>query len=215
MDKVAVADQTSNKFNDIIAAIINVGKKIINSGETLAVTVHADTTEYVGRDAGFAATAALIGELSRLNVKAVDEQLCDKLIHAYETQNSTYVCMFIDKGLNGLPAGSQTDQLLCSLHNSFSGLSCLTTVKCVFVPNIVMLNTNEHDVKECAKHLELIAKRLGKKHIKLDITSVDAAGNGSNRLVVEKLSSLVLAKLSVNYNIKNIALPLSTAIFPP
>ncbi|MGH9876441.1 MAG: hypothetical protein ACRD5H_02295, partial [Nitrososphaerales archaeon] len=62
--------------------------------------------------------------------------------------------------------------------------------------------------------LELIAKRLGKKHIKLDITSVDVAGNGSNRLVVEKLSSLVLAKLSVNYNIKNIALPLSTAILP-
>ncbi|MGH9879776.1 MAG: hypothetical protein ACRD5H_19280, partial [Nitrososphaerales archaeon] len=142
MDKVAVADQTSNKFNDIIAAIINVGKKIINSGETFAVTVHADTTEYVGRDVEFAATAALIGALSRLNVKAVDQQLCDKLIYAYATQNSTYVCMFIDKGLNGLPAGSHTDQLLCSLHNSFSGLSCLTTVKCVFVPNIVMLNTN-------------------------------------------------------------------------
>ncbi len=214
VDKVAVADRTGNKFNDIVAAIVNVGKKIINSGETFAVTVHADKTEYVGRDAEFAATAALIGELSRLNVKAVAQQLCDKLIHAHATQNSTYICMFIDKGLNGLPAGSQTDQLLCSLHDSLSTLSCLMAIKCGFVPKIVVLKTNNHNVKECAEHLELIAKRLGKKHIKLDITSFDISGNGSRPLVIEKLSSLILTNLSANCNIKNIALPLSTAIFP-
>jgi hypothetical protein len=32
--------------------------------------------------------------------------------------------------------------------------------------------------------------------------------------VIEKLSSLILAKLAATYNIRNIALPLSTAIFP-
>lgn len=214
VNNMIVADQTSNKFSNIVAPLVTVGKKIINSGETFAVTVHADKTEYVGRDAEFAATAALIGELSRLNVKAVAQQLCDKLIYAHATQNSTYVCIFIDKGLNGLPTGSQTDQLLCSLHNSLSTLSCLMAIKCGFVPHIVVLNTNNHNVKECAEHLELFAKRVAKKHIKLDITSIDVAGNGSRPLVIEKLSSLILAKLCANYNIKNIALPLSTATVP-
>ena len=214
VDKVAVADHTSNKFNDLVAAIVNVGKKIIHSGETFAVKVYADKTGYVGRDVEFAATAGLIGEVSNLNVKAVDEQLCDKLLYAHATQKSAYVCMFIDKGLNGLPSGSQTDPLLCSLHNSLSALSCLMAIKCGFVPKIVLLKTSDDNFKECAKHLELIAKRLGKKQIKLDIASVNVAGNGSQPLVIEKLSSLILARLSATYNIKNIALPLSTAIFP-
>ena len=214
VDKVAVANETSNKFNDLVAAIVNVGKKIIYTGETFAVKVYADKTEYVGRDVEFAATAGLIGELPNLNVKAVDEALCDKLIYAHTTQKSAYVCMFIDKGLNGLPSGSQTDPLLCSLHNSLSALSCLMAIKCGFVPNIVMLKTNDDSFKECLKHLALIAKRVGKKQIKLDIASVNVAGNGSQPLVIEKLSSMILARLSAAYNIKNIALPLSTAIFP-
>jgi hypothetical protein len=214
VDKVAIADQTSNKFSDIVAAIVNVGRKIINRGETFAVRVHAANTEYVGRDVEFAATAGLIGELTNLNVKAVDQRLCDKLIYAHATQKSAYVCMFIDRALNGLPAGSQTDQVLCSMHNSLSALSCLMAIKCGFVPKIVLLKTDEDSFKECLKQLELIAKRLGKKQIKLDVASIDVVGNGSQPLVIEKLSSLILAKLSATYDIKNIALPLSAAIFP-
>ena len=60
----------------------------------------------------------------------------------------------------------------------------------------------------------MIVKRVGKKQIKLDITTIDVAGNGSQPLVIEKLSSLIRAKLSATYNINNIAVPLSTAIFP-
>jgi len=214
VDKVAAANKTSNKFNDLVAAIVDVGKKIIHDGETFAVKVTANKTEYVGRDAEFAATASLIGELSKLNVKAVNEQICDKLIYAHVSQNSAYVCIFIDKGFNGLPLGSQNEQLLCSLHNSLSALSCLMVIKCGFDPKVVLLKTSEESFRESAKNLGLIAKRLGKKKMKLDIVSIDIASNGSQLLLIEKVSSMILANLSATYNIRNIALPLSTAVFP-
>ncbi len=97
VDKVAIADQVSNKFSDIVAGIVNVGKKIINSGEAFAVRVDAANTEYVGRDVEFAAPAGLRAELTNLNVKSVDQQLCNKLIYAHATQKSAYVCIFTDE----------------------------------------------------------------------------------------------------------------------
>ena len=214
VDKVAIAIKTSNKFNDLVFAIVDVGKKIIHDGETFAVRVDANKTEYVGRDVEFAATASLMGELSKLNVKAVNEQVCNKLLYAYVSQNSAYVCMFIDKGLNGLPLGSQNEQLLCSLHNNLSALSCLMIIKCGFNPKVVLLKTDEESFRESAKNLELIARRLGKKKMQLDIATADIANNGSQMLVREKLSSMILARLSARYNIRNIALPLSTTVFP-
>lgn len=214
IDKVAVAMKASKKFNDLVTAIVDVGKKVIHHGETFAVKVNVNKTEYVGRDVEFAATASLIGELSKLNIKAVSEQACDKLLYAHASQSSAYVCMFIDKGLNGLPLGSQNEQLLCSLHNNLSALSCLMIIKCGFTPKIVLLRTNEDCFIESVKNLEVIAKRLGKKKISLDITSADITSNDSQILLIEKVSSLILARLSTTYNIRNIALPLSTAVFP-
>lgn len=214
VDKVAVANKTSSKFAELVAAIVDAGKKIMREGETFAVKVTANNKDYVGRDVEFAATASLIGELSKLNIKAVDEQDCNKLIYVHLSKNSAYVCLFVDKGMNGLPLGSQNEQLLCSLHNSLSALSCLMAVKCGFNPRLVLIKTNEDNFREGAKHVELIAKRLGKKRIKLDIATFEISNNGSQLLAVEKLSSLLLTKLSSQYKIKNIALPLSTAIFP-
>ena len=214
VDKVAVANKTSSKFTELVAAIVDAGKKIIHEGETFAVKVTANNKDYVGRDVEFAATASLIGELSKLNIKAVDEQECNKLIYVHLSKNSAYVCLFVDKGMNGLPLGSQNEQLLCSLHNSLSALSCLMAVKCGFNPKLVLLKINEDNFREAAKHIELIAKKLGKKQIKLDIATFKISNNGSQLFAIEKLSSVLLAKLSSQYNIKNIALPLSTAIFP-
>lgn len=214
VDKVAVANKTSSKFTELVAAIVDAGKKILHEGETFAVKVTANNKDYVGRDVEFAATASLIGELSKLNIKAVNEQECNKLIYVHISKNSAYVCLFVDKGMNGLPLGSQNEQLLCSLHSSLSALSCLMAVKCGFNPKLVLIKINEDNFREGAKHVELIAKRLGKKQIKLDIATFEISNNGSQLLAVEKLSSVLLAKLSSQYNIKNIALPLSTAIFP-
>ncbi len=213
VEKVAVAKQSNSKFNDLVVAIVDAGKKIIHDGETFAVKVVANKTEYVGRDVEFAATSSLIAELSKLNVR-VSEKVCDKLIYAHASKGSGYVYMFVDKGLNGLPLGSQSQQLLRSLHNDLSTLSCLMVIKCGFNPKVVLLKTSEENFRESVKNLELIVKRLGSKKIKLDIASVDIARNDSQPLLIEKLSSMILARLSITYSIRNIALPLSPAGFP-
>jgi hypothetical protein len=214
VEKVAVANKTSNKFSDLVGAIVDVGKKIIHPAETFAIKVDSNRTEYVGRDVEFAATASLIGELSKMNVKAVSAQNCDKLIHAYASQSSAYVCIFIDKGLHGLALGSQNEQLLCSLHSNLSALSCLMTIKCGFDPKVVLLKTSEEEFRETAKNIEFIAKRLGKKKMQLIVAHVDIVDNGSRPLVIEKVASMILGKLCAVHNIKNIALPLSIAVFP-
>jgi hypothetical protein len=214
IEKVAIASKAGNKFGDLVAAIVEVGKKIIHAGESFAVKVDSQSKEYVGRDVEFAATASIIGELSKMNIKAGNEQNCDKLIHAYATQRSAYVCIFSDKGLHGIASGSQKDQLLCSLHSKLSALSCLMIIKCGFDPRIVLLKASEEEFRESAKNIELIAKRLGKKKMQLIVANVDIAVNGSRPLVIEKVSSMILGKLCAVHNIKNIALPLSTAIFP-
>lgn len=214
VDKVAVANKSGNKFNDLVAAIVDVGKKIINAEDTFAVKVVAKNAEYVGRDVEFAATASLIGELSKLNVRVANENACNKLLYAHASHDSAYVCIFIDKGLNGLPSGSQNERMMCSLHNGISALSCLMAVKCGFTPQIVMLKTNGDDLKDNAKNLELIAKHLGTKKMKLDIVNADITRNGLQPLLIEKLSSMILVRFSATYKIRNVALPLSTAIFP-
>lgn len=217
VEKVAVARRAGNRFDELVDAIVKVGKRIINDGDTFAIRAVSSGRDgdYAGRDVEFAATASLTAELSKLNVRPAGEETCSKLIHAYISQRSAYACLFIDRGLGGLPPESQNEEMLCSLHNSLSAVSCLLVTRCGFRPRIALLRTDDESFRESARNLELIARRLGRKKMTIHVADACLEKGQMHPFLIEKISSMILARLSEICGIRNVALPLSVAIFPP
>jgi hypothetical protein len=212
VEKVAVANRTGNKFNELVSALVDTGKKIIHRGDTFSVKVITKGTQYVGRDVEFATTASLMGELSGIDAKVVNEN-GSKLLYAYASRDTAYVCMFIDKGVGGLPTCSQNETVLCSVYDDLSALSCLLIIKNGFIPRIVLLK-GEDNVRVAARNLDVIARKLGKKRLKIEMATVDIPSSDLRSLLMEKLSAIILAKLAAQYKIGFVALPL-TASHPP
>ncbi|MFQ5921132.1 MAG: hypothetical protein ACE5JV_03855, partial [Nitrososphaerales archaeon] len=159
VERVAVARESSDKFDRLVDAIVRAGKSMMNEGDAFAIRVVSNRVEYVGRDVEFAATASLTAELSRLNVRPASEETANKLIDVYVSPSSAYVCLFIDKGLGGLPAESQGEEMLCSMHNALSALSCMMAIRCGFSPRILLLKTDDASFRARVRDLELVAKR--------------------------------------------------------
>jgi hypothetical protein len=215
IDKVAIAKDIENQFNDVVNEIVNTGKQIILPGEKFFVKVCTSSTakklSYAGRDIEFASVGNLIAELSYMRVTpAKNERGADKLILVYVGKDSAYVCLQIDKGLGGLPFGYQNEKLICGIHNILSLLSCMLAVKCGFIPELFILYSNEYDLKENAKMFGHIADKMAVKRHTIRLMHVDIHNDNIKLMLQES----IFTKVSTLLPGKRLVVPLSAAIHP-
>jgi hypothetical protein len=217
IDKVAIAKHVTNGFTDIVTTIVNTGKQIIFPGEKFFVKVQMSSNakvSYVGRDIEFVSSSNLIAELSSIAAKpAKNEHEANKTILSYIGKDSAYVCIQMDTAHGGLPFGSQKEKVACSIHNVLSAVSCLITVKCGFVPDFLILYTNNDDLKENAKIFSRIANKTCIKKHKIRVAYIDLPDKLDHNLKLmlqESISANILTHLPEN----RLIIPLSTAIHP-
>ena len=219
IDKVAIAERIESGFNDVVNAIVNTGKQIILPREKFFVKVYssngAKKTSYVGRDIEFASVGNLITELSPITVTPAKNELeADKIILSYIGKDSAYVCLQTDKALGGLPFGYQNEKVICGIHNILSFISCMLAVKCGFIPELFILYTDEHDLKENAKLFGHIACKMDDKKHKIRLLRIDIPDRHDNHIKLmlqESISAGILTLLPG----KRLIVPLSASIHPP
>ena len=218
IDNVAIAKRITNEFTDIVTAIVNTGKQMIFPDEKFFVKVQISSKakiSYIGRDIEFASSGNLTTELSHIAARpAKNEDEADKIIHSYIGKDAAYVCLQIDTALGGLPFGCQKEKVTCGINNIISYLSCLIAVKCGFIPEFLILYTNEDDLKENVKLFGRIANKICIKKHKIRILHIGLTDRYSDDGLKLMIKESVAARILTLLPEKGVVVPLNAAIHP-
>jgi adenylyl- and sulfurtransferase ThiI len=195
IDKVAIAKKVPRaRFEDIAAEIVNIGKLKVLPNEKFFVKVKISNSAKVNfksRDLEFASTGDLTAALqsssslscssSRQSCSfssssarpAKNELEADRLIEIFIGKKSAYVCIEMDTGLGGLPFACQGEKVLCTIYNTLSAISCMIAVKCGFFPEIVILYTDDDDLRQNLKIFGMIANKMNIKNYSIRLVELD------------------------------------------
>ena len=211
--QVAIARKVKNEFEELSNAIAEVGLKVVLPGEKFFVKVKADKADdYVGRDVEFASSGKLTDRLAGIGAcPAKSEQEAGRVIMAFAGRKFAYVCIQVSHGLGGLPLGS-LGRALCSLHSPLSFLSCHAVTKAGFVPEIVLLYSDENDLQANARLAEILAKRTSMKCV-IRVASMDIP-RIKDVAITELVKEAIAAKVLVGLPGNRVALSLTPTIHP-
>jgi hypothetical protein len=208
IDKVAIAKKVpSIQFEDIAAEVVNIGKLKVLPNEKFFVKVQISNNakiNYKSRDLEFASTGDLTAALQSSSLSssrrpytfspississshsysssarpAKNELEADRLIEIFVGKKSAYVTIETDIGLGGLPFACQGEKVMCSIHDTLSAISCMITLKCGFFPEIVIVYTDDCDLRKNLKIFGMIVNKMSIKNYSIRLVQLDY-GNDS------------------------------------
>ena len=251
IDKVAIAKKVSTaSFEEILAEVVNIGKLKILPKEKFFVKVQISNNakvDYKPRDLEFASTGELTAalqsslspslsssprqsstfsssasSLSSSARPAKNELDADRLIEVFIGKKSAYVCIEIDAGLGGLPFACQDEKVLCTIHNALSAISCVAVLKCGFFPEIIILYTDDDDLRQNLKTFGLVVNRMNTKNYSIRLARVEGLQKRQQQQQQQHhqsshktiLQEIVATQVLTRMRGKGVVVPLSTAIHP-
>ncbi|MGI0007021.1 MAG: thiamine biosynthesis protein [Nitrosotalea sp.] len=211
IDKIAIAKEIDNNFDSVLSTITNTALTLLLKGEKFYVKVEGKTKKFLTKDLEIAATVMLVEKSMHLEVKPGSESSHDRLVYAYLTDTHAYVCIFVDKGLSGIPYNSQKEKILCCIHDDLSAISCLQTIKMGFEVKILICYHNESDLLKLAKIVNKILPRIIEENVTLHICKM----NGSVGIPTTIAAiTQVMISIASKEKIERISLGISPMIFP-
>ncbi len=211
IDKVGIAKKVPrNRFKDIAAEIVNIGKLKVLPNEKFFVKVTISNNakvNYKSRDLEFASTGDLIAALqsssslscspsrhfassisssrspSSFARPAKNELEADRLIEIFIGDKSAYVCIEMDTGPGGLPFSCQGKKVLCAVYDASSAISCMMALKCGFFPEIVILYIDDDDLRQNLKIFGMIANRMNIKNYSIRLLELDCSSHKFGKIL--------------------------------
>jgi adenylyl- and sulfurtransferase ThiI len=107
IEKIAIARQIKNDFQNIVAEITTIGGNLLLKGEKFLVRVEGISKGFLVKDVEIAPTSNIIEKKSNLGTHPGTEEKFDKLLYTYLTKNYAYISIFSDTGKGGIPYQSQ------------------------------------------------------------------------------------------------------------
>ncbi len=211
IDKIAIAKETDANFDAALSIITNTALSLLLKGEKFYVKVDGKTKKFLAKDLEIAATTTLVDKSMNLGAKPGSESNHDRLVYAYLTDSHVYVCIFVDKGLSGLPYNSQKEKILCCIHDELSAISCLQTIKMGFEVKILVCYRNESDLLKLVKILNKILSRIIEENVILHICKMNWS---SGILTTITTITQVMISIASEEKIERISLGISPMIFP-
>lgn len=211
IDKIAIAKEIDSNFESVLSVITNTALSLLLKGEKFYVKIDGKARNFLAKDLEGAATAMLVDKCMSLEAKPGSESNHDRLVYVYLTDLYAYVCIFIDKGLGGLPYNSQKEKILCCIHDELSAIACLQTIKMGFEVRILICYRNESDLLKLVKIINKILPRIIEEKIILQVCKV----NGSSGLptTITAITQLMIS-LASREKIGRISLGISPMISP-
>lgn len=168
------------------------------------------------------ASSASASSLSSFARPAKNEFDADRLIEIFIGKKSAYICIEIDAGLGGLPFACQDEKVLCTIHNTLSAISCMAVLKCGFFPEIIILYTDEDDLRQNLKTFGLVVNRMNTKNYSIRLARVEDPQKKQQQQQQQRrqsnhktiLQEIVATQVLTRMRGKGVVVPLSTAIHP-
>lgn len=211
IDKIAIAKEVDSNFESVLSIITNTALSLLLKGEKFYVKIDGKTRNFLAKDLEITATAMLVDKGVSLEAKPGSESSHDRLVYAYLTDLYAYVCIFIDKGLGGLPYNSQKEKILCCIHDELSAIACLQTIKIGFEVKILVCYRNESDLLKLVKIINKILPRIIEENIILHVCKM--SGSSVLSTTITAITQLMIS-IASREKIGRISLGISPMIFP-
>jgi hypothetical protein len=211
VDRIAIAREVKNNFNDVLSTIIKTSLSLLLKGEKFYIKVDGKATDYLAKDLQVAATSSLIEKSVDLQVKPGLESNYDKLLYTYLTEYHAYVCIFLDKGLGGVPHNSQGKTILCCVYDELSAISCLQCVKMGFDVKLLICYSSEQDLLSLTKMINRIFPSMVQEKIELQFCKISRISDLLMKILV---ITHITASVALDQKISRIALAISPFVFP-
>jgi hypothetical protein len=205
IDRIGIARKTWNEYSHVMRAITDIGKEIILPKEKFLIRINLSTNDsnslnYKERDLEFASAARLTSELSSRGARpAISEKRVDRTIESYIGNRYAYVCLDITSSVGGLPFNSQSQKVITSIHNPLSVLSCVKSMRCGFLPQIVLPYTDEEDLKNKVKLCRPIINMIEKRRYQVSLAHIHlpyVLDINIKKMVLESIYYKILTSLS-------------------
>jgi hypothetical protein len=159
-----------------------------------------NSLNYKERDLEFASAERLTSELSSRGARpAISEKRVDRTIESYVSNRYAYVCLDITSSVGGLPFNSQSQKVITSIHNPLSVLSCVISMRCGFLPQIVLPYTDEEDLKNKVKLCRPIINMIDKRRYQVSLAHIHlpyVLDINIKKMVLESIYYKILTSLS-------------------
>lgn len=208
--EIAIARQVKNDFQEIISEITSVGGNLLLKGEKFLVKVEGISKGFLAKDIEIAATSNIIEQKSNLGARPGTDEKYDKLLFTFLTKNNAYICIFTDKGNEGIPFEVQKKKTVCAVFDEISAISCYETIKQGNDVRIIVCYRQKSELMNMIKYINQIVPRLIQNQIDIEFFHLKINPNG-NKNYLTYLNSILDILLKQKEN--RISLSLSPLIF--
>ena len=209
--RVAIAKQVDNNFESIVEEISNVGVDLFLNGERFLIQVEGYAKGFIPKDVEIAATSSLIEKATKKEIKPGTNEKFDRHLYVYLTKSHAYICIYYDKGLEGIPNNSQNKKIVCCIFDELSAVSCLETIKQGFDVKIVIYYAKESELLRLVKIVNQIIHKTVQPKINLEFYKISP---GLPIMLLTEVTIELLSRIAKLNGIKRISLSLSTLIHP-
>ena len=210
VEKISIARQVKNDFQEIVSEIVEVGGNLLLKGEKFLVRVDGTSKGFVTKDVEIAATSSIIEKKSNLGARPGTEEKHDKLLYTYLTKNNAYVAIFSDKGNGGIPYQSQKQRTICAVYDEVSAVSCYETIKQGYDTKIIVCYRQKSELTSLVKMINQIIPRLIQDDVEIEFLQVRINSNGiKNYLIYVNL----ILQILLHFSNSRVSLALSPLVF--
>ena len=210
IEKIAIARQVKNDFQNIVSEITTIGGNLLLKGEKFLVRVEGISKGFLVKDVEIATTSNIIEKKSNLGAHPGTDENFDKLLYTFLTKNYAYICIFSDIGKGGIPYESEKQQTICAVYDEISAVSCYETIKQGYDTKIIVCFRQESELMNLAKMINQIIPRLVQEEIKIEFYNLKINPKGNKNYLIY-LNSII--EILLSFSNKRISLSLSPLIF--
>lgn len=211
IEKITIARQVKNDFQNIISEITSIGGNLLLKGEKFLVRVEGISKGFLVKDVEMTATSNIIEKKSNLGAHPGTEEKFDKLLYTYLTKNYAYISIFSDIGKGGIPYQSQGQQTICAIYDEISAVSCYETIKQGYDTKIIVCYRQKSELMNLAKMINQIIPRLVQEKIEIEFYNLKINPNGNKNYLIY-VNSII--EILLSYSNNRISISLSPLIFP-
>ncbi len=211
VDRIAIAKEVVNQFEMVLTTIVNTSMSLLLNGDKFYIKVEGNSPDYLPKDLEVTATANLIEKSTDLGIKVGSEVNHNRLLYTYLTKTHAYICIFVDRGLGGIPYNSQRESILCCMFDELSAIACLQSIKMGFDAKIVIGYSNDADLLKMAKMVNRILLSIVHEKITLYFCKVHKT---QDLLMKTLLTTYLASSIAKSKKIKHVALPILPFVLP-
>lgn len=211
IEKIAIAREVGSSFETALAEITRTSMNLLLNGDKFHVKVDGRAPGYLAKDLEVAATGALIEKAADLGARAGSETIHSKLLYTYITDQHAYVCVFVDKGLGGIPYNSQKEAILCCIYDEISAMSCLQTIKMGFDVKMAVFYSSDKDLLKISKMINRIILSIPQEKITIHFSKTPKIQDQSTIVLSTTHLGAAIAR---SKKIARISLPILPYVLP-